>query len=101
MKRKDRLCRLCDKLVVQREAKDKAHIDRYGLCCLWAISNETPQQSSLLPPTLEELVPDGHLMRVVEATWLDWICRRWAFVGRTRAEQGVRRAALLKLYLYG
>jgi len=31
------------------------------------IQGEGRQQNSLIPPTLEELVPEDHLVRVIEA----------------------------------
>ncbi|MBU3056047.1 MAG: IS1182 family transposase [Pseudomonas indica] len=78
---------------------------RWGHCCLWDTSRgEGRQQSSLFPPTLEELVPEDHLVRVIEAyiTRLDLHA-----LGFSKAEplktgrSGYDPADLLKLYLYG
>ncbi|NRF37013.1 transposase, partial [Bacillus velezensis] len=68
------------------------------------IQGEGRQQSSLFPATLEELVPEDHLVRVIEAyvTRLDLHA-----LGFSKAEPlktgrpGYDPADLLKLYLYG
>lgn len=75
-----------------------------GIVFMGYVKGEAPGQSSLFPPSLDELVPDDHPVRVIEA-----------FVGALnlgelgfeRAEAGVMGrpaydpADLLKLYLYG
>ncbi len=68
------------------------------------IQGEGRQQSSLFPPTLEELVPEDHLVRVIEA----YVARLdLKVLGFSRAEPlktgrpGYDPADLLKLYLYG
>ena len=75
-----------------------------GIVFMGYVKGEAPGQSSLFPPSLDELVPDDHPVRVIEA-----------FVGAMdlgelgfeRAEAGVMGrpaydpADLLKLYLYG
>jgi transposase len=68
------------------------------------VKGEAPGQSSLFPPSLDELVPDDHPVRVIEAfvAALDL-----GELGFERAEAGVMGrpaydpADLLKLYLYG
>src|SRR6266536_3124415 len=68
------------------------------------VKGEPPGQSSLFPPSLDELVPDDHPVRVIEAfvAALDL-----GDLGFERAEPGVMGrpaydpADLLKLYLYG
>lgn len=68
------------------------------------IQGEGRQQSSLFPPTLEELVPEDHLVRVIEA----YVARLdLQALGFSKAEPlktgrpGYDPADLLKLYLYG
>lgn len=68
------------------------------------IQGEGRQQSSLFPPTLEELVPEDHLVRVIEA----YVARLdMKVLGFSKAEPlktgrpGYDPADLLKLYLYG
>lgn len=68
------------------------------------IQGEGRQQSSLFPPTLDELVPEDHLVRVIEA----YVARLDPQVlGFSKAQpQRTGRPAydpadLLKLYLYG
>lgn len=68
------------------------------------IQGEGRQQSSLFPPTLEELVPEDHLVRVIEA----YVARLDLHaLGFSKAEPlktgrpGYDPADLLKLYLYG
>ena len=68
------------------------------------IQGEGRQQSSLFPPTLEELVPEDHLVRVIEV----YVARLdLQALGFSKAEPlktgrpGYDPADLLKLYLYG
>ena len=68
------------------------------------IQGEGRQQSSLFPPTLEELVPDDHLVRVIEA----YVARLdLQVLGFSKAQPlktgrpAYDPADLLKLYLYG
>ncbi len=68
------------------------------------IQGEGRQQSSLFPPTLEEMVPEDHLVRVIEA----YVARlNLQTLGFSKAEPlktgrpGYDPADLLKLYLYG
>ena len=68
------------------------------------IQGEERQHSSLFPPTLEELVPEDHLVRVIEA----YVARLdLQALGFSKAEPlktgrpGYDPADLLKLYLYG
>ena len=75
-----------------------------GIVFMGYVKGEAPGQSSLFPPSLDELVPDDHPVRVVEAFVgaLDL-----GELGFERAEAGVMGrpaydpADLLKLYLYG
>jgi len=68
------------------------------------IQGEGRQQSSLFPATLEELVPEDHLVRVIEAYVMRLDLRALGF---SKAEPlktgrpGYDPADLLKLYLYG
>lgn len=68
------------------------------------IQGEGRQQSSLFPPTLEELVPEDHLVRVIEA----YVARLdLQVLGFSKAQPlktgrpAYDPADLLKLYLYG
>lgn len=75
-----------------------------GIVFMGYVKGEAPGQSSLFPPSLDELVPDDHPVRVIEAFVgaLDL-----GELGFERAEAGVMGrpaydpADLLKLYLYG
>jgi transposase len=68
------------------------------------VKGEAPGQSSLFPPSLDELVPDDHAVRVI-AAFVDLL--DMGELGFERAEAGVMGrpaydpADLLKLYLYG
>ena len=68
------------------------------------IQGEGRQQSSLFPPTLEELVPEDYLVRVIEAyvarlniQMMDFSKAQPLKTGRPAYDP----ADLLKLYLYG
>ena len=68
------------------------------------IQGEGRQQSSLFPPTLEELVPEDYLLRVIEAyvarlniQMMDFSKAQPLKTGRPAYDP----ADLLKLYLYG
>lgn len=75
-----------------------------GIVFMGYVKGEAPGQSSLFPPSLDELVPNDHPVRVIEAFVgaLDL-----GELGFERAEAGVMGrpaydpADLLKLYLYG
>jgi len=75
-----------------------------GIVFMGYVKGESPGQSSLFPPSLDELVPEDHPVRVIEAFVgaLDL-----GELGFERAEAGVMGrpaydpADLLKLYLYG
>ena len=68
------------------------------------IQGEGRQQSSLFPPTLEELVPEDHLVRVIEAYVARLDLRALGFEKARPSHTGrpgYDPADLLKLYLYG
>ena len=68
------------------------------------IQGEGRQQNSLFPTTLEELVPEDHLVRVIEAyvARLDLQALGFSKVKPLKTGRpGYDPADLLKLYLYG
>jgi transposase len=75
-----------------------------GIVFMGYVKGEAPGQSSLFPPSLDELVPDDHPVRVIDAFVGALDLRA---VGFEHAEPGVMGrpaydpADLLKLYLYG
>ena len=68
------------------------------------IQGEGRQQSSLFPPTLEELVPEDYLVRVIEAYVARLNIQMMGFSKAQPLKTGrpaYDPADLLKLYLYG
>ncbi len=86
------------------QAEDNASISRWGHCRLWGIQGEGRPQSSLFPPTLGKLVPEDHLVRVIEAyvVRLDLQTLGFSKAEPLKTERhGYDPADLLRLYLYG
>jgi transposase len=68
------------------------------------VKGESPGQSNLFPPSLDELVPEDHAVRVIEAYVQSLNLRELGFeraVPEATGRPGYDPADLLKLYLYG
>jgi hypothetical protein len=82
----------------------RCHRESEGIFFMGYVQGEGRTQATLFPVTLEELIPDDHVCRVIDA-FVDRL--DMAGLGFERAEAaetgrpGYDPRALLKLYLYG
>ncbi len=86
------------------DAADNARTRVRALSFMSYVKGESPGQSSLFPVSLDELIPDDHLARVIAAyvARLDLVALGFAkAVTKATGRPPYDPADLLKLYLYG